>query len=255
MCGIAGYHGSNAIAQQRIDACLALMGRRGPDHRAVRSWNASNGTRTHLLHSRLSIIDFDARSNQPMQFDGAWIAFNGELYNYVERRDELQREGVALRTHSDTEAMLASLRVGGWSALDCCEGMWAFALYDERNATLSLCRDRFGEKPLYILRDACGVYFGSEIKFVAALSGRRLEINYDHLWRYLVNGYKALYKEPRNFFKDIEELRPGTVMHIDADLGTRQERYWQPRCSPVSQMSFQEAVAGTRARIISSAGR
>ena len=249
MCGIAGYHGSVSLPRERIDACLALMSRRGPDHRAFRDWRDASGTHTYLLHSRLSIIDFDARSNQPMQFDGACIAYNGELYNYVERRAELEAEGVPLGTRSDTEVLLALLRRNGWGAIDRCEGMWAFALYDERTASLALCRDRFGEKPLYVLRDKTGLYFGSEIKFIAALCGRRLKINHDHLWRYLVNGYKALYKQHAGFFEGVEEVQPGTIVHIDALLAERQERYWAPRIDQLQQMSFAEAVTGTRERL------
>ena len=249
MCGIAGYHGRNALPPEHIDTCLALMRRRGPDHRAYRDWTTPSGIHTYLLHSRLSIIDFDARSNQPMHFDGAWIAFNGELYNYVECRTQLERDRVALYTRSDTEVLLASLRHRGWPALDHCEGMWAFALYDEGAASLALCRDRFGEKPLYILRDASGLYFGSEIKFIAALAGRRLAVNHDHLWRYLVNGYKALYKQPGGFFADIEELPPGTVLHIDGTMKETEQRYWAPRATQKLQMSFEEAVLGCRERL------
>lgn len=248
MCGIAGYHGRSPISQLRVDACLALMGRRGPDHRESRTWSDGD-IHSCLLHSRLSIIDFDARSNQPMHFDGAWIAFNGELYNYIECRAELDREGIVLRTRSDTEVMLATLRCNGWSSLDRCEGMWAFALYDEKDASLTLCRDRFGEKPLYLLHDAHGVYFGSEVKFVAALAGRRLTVNHDHLWRYLVNGYKALYKKASTFFHGIEEVPSGTLIHIDRDLKETQRRFWNVLHQPRAEMSFEEAVKETRARL------
>ena len=249
MCGIAGYHGSQPLGQERVNACLALMGRRGPDHRDARSWALPGGMHTTLLHSRLSIIDLGERANQPMTVDQQWIVFNGELYNYLERRDDLKRQGVPLRTESDTEVMLSTLRHQGWDALDRCEGMWAFAVYDERQGVLSLCRDRFGEKPLYMLRDESGVYFGSEIKFVAALAGRRLEVNYDHLWRYLVNGYKALYKTRETFFVGIEELPPGSVLHIDRDRAERIERYWAPTFNQSDEMTFEEAVGGARARL------
>lgn len=252
MCGIAGYHGRSLISRERVEACLALMGRRGPDYRESRSWFTPGGTHTCLLHSRLSIIDLDPRANQPMMVDDGWIVFNGELYNYIERSAELEREGVRLRTQSDTEVMLASLRHTGWSVLDRCEGMWAFAVYDEERGSLALCRDRFGEKPLYMLRDNTGIYFGSEIKFVAALAGRRLEVNHDHLWRYLVNGYKALYKQPHAFFKDIEELPPATVLHLDSAGNATEQRYWQPTCARKDEMTFEEAVAGARSRLIRS---
>ena len=250
MCGIAGYIGRDALSQSRIDDCLALMRRRGPDDATARTWLGPSG-HVHLLHSRLSIIDLDPRSHQPMHLDGTWIALNGELYNYVELRAELERAGVSLRTQSDTEVLLASIRQSGWNVLDECEGMWAFAYYNEALGRLSLSRDRFGEKPLFALRTADGLFFGSEVKFLAALTGRRIPVNRDHLWRYLVNGYKALYKKPASFFEGVEEVEAGTVMHVDA-AGVTSCRYWRPTVLPDDSMTFEEAVAGARDRLIRS---
>jgi len=252
MCGIAGYFGPTPLPSQRADVCLALMGRRGPDHRECRSWQGPGGMHTSLLHSRLSIIDLDPRANHPMLVEGAWIVFNGELYNYLERRQEAEAAGASLRTRSDTEVLLACIRRLGWAVLDRCEGMWAFASYDEGTGALTLCRDRFGEKPLYILRDGPRLYFASEIKFLAALAGRRLQVNHDHLWRYLVNGYKALYKSPASFFRDVEELAPGTLLSLDANGGQDARRYWRPGIEVQDAMSFDEAVAGARSRLIRS---
>ena len=87
-------------------------------------------------------------------------------------------------------------------------------------------RDRFGEKPLYILRDGEDLYFGSEVKFIASMLGRRLAVNERHLHRYLVNGYKALYKTKETFFAGVEELDAGTRMTIGAGGAIRSERYW-----------------------------
>src|SRR5690242_266815 len=117
MCGIAGYQGRTQLARERIDACLALMGRRGPDHRAFREWQTASGAHTVLLHSRLSIIDLDPRANQPMGFGTSWISFNGEVYNFVERRKDLEAAGIRLRTDSDTEVLLASISRFGWDVL------------------------------------------------------------------------------------------------------------------------------------------
>lgn len=252
MCGIAGYHGPRPLESERIDACLALMGRRGPDHRESRSWTSPAGRHTTLLHGRLSIIDLDPRANQPMAVDRQWMIFNGELYNYLERREDLRADGVALRTQSDSEVLLASIGRYGWDVLDRCEGMWAFGVYDETSGTLTLSRDRFGEKPLYILRDGDALYFGSEVKFVAALAGRRLQVDYDHLWRYLVNGYKALYKTRQTFFSGIEELPAGTSLHIDDGGRERAVRYWTPAIAQQPSMTFEEAVEGARRRLIRS---
>jgi asparagine synthase (glutamine-hydrolysing) len=205
-----------------------------------------------MLFTRLAIIDLDERANQPLNADNKWIIFNGEMYNYLERRAELSARGVSFRTESDTEVLLHAIHHQDWSVLDQCEGMWAFALYDERDGSFTLCRDRFGEKPLYIYRDASGLYFGSEVKFIVALMGRKLEVNHDHLYRYLVNGYKALYKDGHSFFKGITELASGTYLSISSEGREEPKRYWIPCIEQDDSMSYEEAVKGTRERLIRS---
>src|ERR1700690_277134 len=217
MCGIAGYFGTQTIPPERIEACLKLMGQRGPDQAAYRQFTNSQGRKATMLFTRLAIIDLDERANQPFHSEDKWIVFNGEMYNYLERRAELSAQGVSFRTESDTEVLLQALHRQDWSVLDKCEGMWAFALYDEKDGSFTLCRDRFGEKPLYMYRDSSGLYFGSEVKFIVALLGRKLEVNHDHLYRYLVNGYKTLSKDGHTFFKGITELSPGTYLSVDSE--------------------------------------
>jgi asparagine synthase (glutamine-hydrolysing) len=253
MCGIAGYQGRSPLARERIDVCLALMSRRGPDHREAREWQTASGTYTALLHSRLSIIDLDPRANQPMGFDGSWISLNGEIYNFLERRKELEVAGVVLKTRSDTEVLLASISRFGWEVLDKCEGMWAFALYDEASGRLTLSRDRFGEKPLYYLATGDGIYFASEIKFIAALLGERLAVNHDHLWRYLVNGYKALYKNSAHaFFHGVREVKAGANLVCEHGNIVSEARYWSPAPAVDNDMRFADAVAGAKERLIRS---
>ncbi|MFA4903574.1 MAG: asparagine synthase (glutamine-hydrolyzing) [Desulfobaccales bacterium] len=252
MCGIAGYFGLKELDPERLQACLALMRRRGPDHEAFRHWTNPAGRNVYLLHSRLSIIDLDPRANQPFQVGSKWLVYNGELYNYLEVRRDLQAHGRHFTTESDTEVLLNALECHGWSALDRCEGMWAFAVYDEADGSLTLCRDRFGEKPLYLYRTGSGVYFGSEIKFITALLGRRLEVNFDHLYRYLVNGYKALYKDSHTFFKGLGELPSASCLHLDAEGQEEQYKYWRPGFCPDETITYPAAVAGVRERLIRS---
>jgi len=252
MCGIAGYCGPKELDPERLQACLGLMRRRGPDHAAYRRFTNQAGRNVYLLHSRLSIIDLDPRANQPFQAGSKWLVLNGELYNYLEVRRDLQAQGAQFTTESDTEVLVSALNRHGWSILDRCEGMWAFAVFDEADGSLSLCRDRFGEKPLYIFRDHDGLYFGSEVKFIAALLGRRLAVNFDHLYRYLVNGYKALYKEGHTFFQGLSELEPATYLRLDASGQETRSAYWQPAFRPDDGMTYPEAVAGVRSRLIRS---
>lgn len=252
MCGIAGYFGSDSLPQARLAATLSLMGRRGPDHAAHRHWQNQAGRQIYLLHSRLSIIDLDARANQPLQVASKHLIFNGELYNYLERRAELTARGHTFATESDTEVLLMSIHHLGWQVLDRCEGMWAFAAYDEADGSLTLCRDRFGEKPLYLYEDHTGLYFGSEVKFIFALMGRRLPVNYHHLYRYLVNGYKALYKGGDTFFKGLTELRPAAILLLNAHGHKAESLYWRPAFWPQEAMTYEEATEGTRQRLVRS---
>ncbi|MCI0564621.1 MAG: asparagine synthase (glutamine-hydrolyzing) [Nitrososphaera sp.] len=252
MCGIAGYIGRCELDSAKIQACLRLMHRRGPDHAVYRHWINSTGRNVYLLHSRLNIIDLDERANQPFCVGSKWMVYNGELYNYLELRTELVAQGHLFATESDTEVLLRAIDHFGWSILDRCEGMWAFAVYDEADGSLTLCRDRFGEKPLYLYWDESGLYFGSEIKFIVALLGRRLEVNFDHLYRYMVNGYKTLYKNGYTFFKDLTELPPATILRIDVTGSEERYVYWQPRFCPDNTILYADVVAGVRERLIHS---
>lgn len=226
------------------------MGRRGPDgHGSIAT--RIGGRNAYLLHSRLRIIDLDPRANQPFKRADGHLCFNGEVYNYLELREKLNQGGEAFTTESDTEVLAAILATQGWQGLDTCEGMWAFAWVDSQGLMLS--RDRFGEKPLFIFEDASGVYFGSEPKFIFALLGHRLPINHHHLRRYLVNGYKALYKGTDCFFSGLSELPPGTMLAFDVAGNRRSWRYWEPRFDVCDEtMGFPQAVEAARHALLES---
>jgi len=246
MCGIAGYFGKRSIDDQELERCLNRMRHRGPDHTAWKHFANRNGRNAYLLHSRLSIIDLDQRSNQPFHVGQKWLVYNGELYNYKELREGLEKKGMSFQTTSDTEVLLRSIDYEGWPCLDQYEGMWAFAIYDEENASLTLCRDRFGEKPLYLYRDETGLYFGSEIKFILELLGHSLSVNLPHLMRYLVNGYRSLYKVNQTFFEGITELPHACRLSISPDGKETLARYWTPVLHIENSMGYEEAVRETR---------
>jgi asparagine synthase (glutamine-hydrolysing) len=252
MCGIAGYYGTQELPVERIQECLRVMGRRGPDHAGFFTHSPTPGRHVALLHTRLSIIDLDPRANQPFSYDSHFLVYNGELYNYVELRRELAARGSAFVTESDTEVLAHLLAEQGWPGLDKGEGMWAFAWYDARDGSLLLGRDRFGEKPLYLYRDATGFYFGSEIKFLACLAGRRLQVNARQLYRFLVNGYKSLYKTADTFFQNVSELPSGSVLLVPQTGEEKAHRYWTPAFKPDDAMSYADAVEGARAALIRS---
>jgi asparagine synthase (glutamine-hydrolysing) len=254
MCGIAGYFGTRSLDDKAIADTLALMRRRGPDAAAHVHFCGPSGRNVYLLHSRLKIVDLDPRANQPFSIAPLTLAFNGEVYNFVELRRELEAKGHVFRSTSDTEVLARILadHSAASAALDRCEGMWAFAAYDEREGSLLLSRDRFGEKPLYLHRAADGVYFASEVKFLFRLLGRRLPVDLDHLRRYLVNGYKSLYKRGTAFFRGLEELPAASTLRIDRDGNETSARYWQPSYEQDESMPYEAAVRGTRERLIRS---
>ena len=253
MCGIAGFFCKDRAKDARIHKTLNLMSNRGPDNQDFRLFRTSVDERhVGLLHSRLSIIDLESRSNQPYTIGNQTITFNGEIYNYIELRDALYKRGIHLNTSSDTEVLLHYFRIYGEKCVDFLEGMWAFAVYDTSNETLFLSRDRFGEKPLYYFENDEGFYFGSEIKFLKSLTGKSFSINHRHLMRHMVHGYKALYKSEETYFENIRELKYAENLSIKAKGRGEPKRYWTPAHEIDYGMSLSDAVDGTREALLNS---
>lgn len=250
MCGIAGYIGKKRINNNVINATLALMQNRGPDFQDYNSFSF-NETNIYMLHSRLSIIDLDKRSNQPLSFNGATVVFNGEIYNYIEVRNKLKKLGHQFSTNSDTEVLLKAYIEYGEDCVKHFNGMWTFAIWDEKNKKLFLSRDRFAEKPLYYVKDDDGFYFASEIKAIQSLRQKKLEVNYDHIKRYLVYGYKFLHKTSETFFHDLLELNFSSNVTIDCNNNFIETKYWKPERNE-KNMSLSEAIEGTRHHLLES---
>ena len=249
MCGVAGYFGITPPDRGRLEAAGAALRHRGPDGQGIYT-NRLGDREVALVFRRLAIIDLDPRSDQPFEHDGGMLVFNGEIYNYLELRQELQSLGHRFRTQGDAEVIVHALRQWGPDACDRFEGMWAFAWYDTRDGSLLLSRDRFGEKPLFLWRRDGGIYFSSEVKAIAALAGRWPDIDRGHLVRYLINGYKALYKVRDTFFEGIEELPAGSLMRVTASGEVSTRRYWTPSFEERESMTYDDAVGATREALI-----
>lgn len=253
VCGIAGYIGPRPRATDAVALCLELMRRRGPDHAGAASREMGRSRVAQLLSTRLDVIDLTERANQPLHVGAKTIVYNGELYNYRELRVELEREGDRFASDSDTEVLVRGLARWGEAALERFEGMWAFALHDAEDGSVTLCRDRFGEKPLWIHRGPDGITFASEPKAVFALLGRRLEPDLDQLRRYLVTGYRTLWTDDDpSFFRGLELLPAASVLRFEADGRETHRRYWEPLFDPDEDLSYDEAVAGVRDRVLRS---
>ena len=253
MCGIAGYFCGNNIPEKRVDQTLELMKNRGPDHQDAKVFiNHSSSRTVGLLHSRLSIIDLDPRSNQPFTIGNLSIVYNGEIYNFVELRKDLEKKNILLKTRSDTEVLLHYFKIYGEKCVDYFEGMWAFAIYNNIDGTLFLSRDRFAEKPLYYMENGDGFFFGSETKFLKSLSGTALSVNREHLMRHLAHGYKSLYKTDQTYFIGVKELKFAQNIWVSLEGVSKPYRYWLPTSEVDNTLSLEDSISGARESLLES---
>jgi asparagine synthase (glutamine-hydrolysing) len=234
MCGIAGFWGGRFNDEQAEDV-LRRMGsaieHRGPDDAGV--WFDVN-VGIGLSHRRLSIVDLSAAGHQPMHSSSSRyvMVFNGEVYNHLEMRAMLEQAlGQALpwRGHSDTETLLAGFEHWGFEqTLRRTVGMFAIALWDRESRTLSLARDRMGEKPLYYAMAGGVLYFGSELKALKAHPLFKTTIDRNALSLFLRHSYVPA---PFSIYQDVRKLEPGSWIEFDrAVLGGNKQfqarRYW-----------------------------
>jgi|LakMenE01Jun11ns_1017448.scaffolds.fasta_scaffold9954478_1 asparagine synthase (glutamine-hydrolysing) len=252
MCGIAGIWAKSDPNILQIESSLKLLCHRGPDDQKYETFKTKNGLNATLLFTRLAIIDLDPRANQPMGYGGLWLTLNGEIYNYREIRKELEEKGVQFHTSSDTEVLLKGLYTYGWSILNKLEGMWAIAVYDENNDRLTLCRDRFGEKPLSYIKTTDGIFYASEVKILEKLSGTILVPNKLQLQRFLINGYKSLYKTTETFFEGVIDVPAKSLLHFNDDGSIDTEVYWKPNIEIDESIDFSEAVKQSREKLVRS---
>lgn len=265
MCGISGFvsldRSVSTIDYVRGHATLA---HRGPDDNGIvylspeyklscklnkdssgNFWNEvlndlPNG-KALLGHHRLSILDLSDHGHQPMRHENYTLLFNGEIYNYVELREELISLGQKFITDSDTEVLLKAWAQWGEKALAKLNGMWAFCIYDEVNERLVLSRDRFGEKPLYWAKQKQTIYFASELKFFKSLIPLRLNVLLAN--DYLVNC--QIDHTDQTLFSDIYQVKPGALLTFDlSNLKYKETRYWDlSKYSVEAKRSFEETCA------------
>lgn len=218
MCGIAGIAGK-VSAESDLGRMLDASPWRGPDDRGVFHEGSVS-----LGQLRLSIIDCTDAGHQPMpSHDGRYvITFNGEIFNYIELRAELQRMGHSFKTTGDTEVILEAYRAWGEACVEHMNGMWAFALYDRTDKTLFCARDRFGVKPFFYRQLGDQLHIGSEMKNLLAI--QKSEPDFQYLYHFFDR--KTPLGCDRTVFKDIRHLRPGhTLTWKNGAVSIR--RYWQ----------------------------
>jgi len=240
MCGITGiYSFRNGLEPNWIKSMTDIIRHRGPDDEGYLAVNISNNKAISLIgndskvngthirmykeknnlflgHRRLSILDVSSLGHQPMSNTNKnlWITYNGEIYNYIEIREELKRLGYSFKTQTDTEVILCSYEEWGEDCLKKFNGMWSFVIYDKRKDILFGARDRFGVKPFYYYYDRKYFVFASEIKALVSLPFIEKKINNNSLFDFLA--FSGIASNEETIFKSIYELQPSNsfTLHL-----------------------------------------
>lgn len=248
MCGFVACLdlSGGGVGNRYINRMTDVIWHRGPDDSGyVRQDNVSFGFR------RLSIQDLSEHGHQPMSLAeaGVTIVFNGEIYNFVELRSELERRGRRFRSTGDTEVLLHAYLEWGAGCLDRLNGMWAFVIYDAKRKVLFGARDRFGIKPLYRYANAGAVVLCSEIKSIRVVPDFPLTPNWRTSAAFLLEG--RLDDTEDTFYREVRQVRAGHAFEIGLDGAYHEWRYWQPDAAESGSFSdppgeyaelFEEAV-------------
>jgi asparagine synthase (glutamine-hydrolysing) len=234
MCGICGKYSPSGVKSEELKAMLDTIVHRGPD---------DSGCYLHgsigLGNRRLSIIDLHSGRQPISNEDGTvWVVYNGEMYNFPQLRRQLEAKGHTFRTNSDTEAIVHLYEDLGERCVEQIGGMFAFALWDEKQQKLLLARDRIGQKPLFYSQDGSNFYFGSEIKSILAVHPCKPELDSLAMHDYLSLRFIS---PPRTIFKHIRKLPPAHTLTFDNGQITLR-RYWQ--------LSFREKLKLSEAEIL-----
>ncbi|HZV00221.1 MAG TPA: asparagine synthase (glutamine-hydrolyzing) [Planctomycetota bacterium] len=251
MCGLTGFWSPHARpprdAEERVRGMALVLRHRGPDDGGA--WTEDDGT-VGLGHRRLSILELSAQGSQPMASESGRyvIVFNGEIYNHLELRSQLEHRA-RWRGGSDTETLLAAFEAWGIrGATQRLRGMFAFAVWDRRERKLALGRDRVGIKPLYYAWSVGGDFlFGSELKPLRRYPGFAAEIDRRALGLYVRHGYVPT---PLTIYKDARKLPPGSILTIGSPVrnAVAIERYW--RAEEVVERGLAEPLNSTDDRAI-----
>lgn len=240
MCGILGWLGRHeTIDAARFESALDLLSHRGPNDRGV-----FKAPGILLGHRRLSILDLSPAGHQPMleRSSGAVLVFNGEIYNHLELRAELEVLGHRFSGNSDTEVLLHALIEWEEHALPRLNGMWALAFWQSGKQRLMLARDRFGVKPLYYRNAQTGLAFASEPKAILELFPEHRKVSEQTLLDFL--GHNLLYARGESFYQGIHVLPPAHYAFYKPGAGTlRLSRYWDYPENTDDALTADEAVA------------
>jgi asparagine synthase (glutamine-hydrolysing) len=212
MCGIAALLNNKSLDKENIQKMTEIIKHRGPDGDGFESFLDG---KIWFGHRRLSIIDLSELGKQPMSYDNGryWITYNGEIYNYIEIKEELVKLGFKFKSNTDTEVILAAYSYWGKECLNKFNGMWAFIIFDNKNKTIFAARDRFGIKPLYYwISDDQLVGFGSEIKQFTVLPGWNAIMNHQRVYDFL--NWNLTDHTNETLFKNVFQIKGGEALEI-----------------------------------------
>ncbi|NJN74761.1 MAG: asparagine synthase (glutamine-hydrolyzing) [Limnothrix sp. RL_2_0] len=234
MCGIAGILDYRTpISSQEIDRFVDSLTHRGPDGRGVYLNNAGS-VNVALGHRRLAILDLSSQGKNPMPYGGEdgqryWITYNGEVYNFIEIRSELQSLGYRFQSETDTEVIIAAYEQWGLNCLERFNGMWAFAVWDTIDHSLLLVRDRFGIKPLYYWASGSKFAFASEIKAFLKLDKFEPKINDQVGYLLTQNCYAYEGVTDQTLIQSLRRLKSGHYLKLTQDGTLTVSQWWETR--------------------------
>jgi asparagine synthase (glutamine-hydrolysing) len=248
MCGIAGVLNSSTGARKGLErdatAMADSLAHRGPDDHGI--WSDLDAGIV-LTHRRLSIVDLSPTGHQPMiSADGRFvIVFNGEIYNFQDLRPELEERGVQFRGHSDTEVMLEAFAAYGIaSTVRRLIGMFTIAVWDKRDRTLTLIRDRLGIKPLYWMKQGGLFLFGSELKSLRAYPGWTPHADRGAVASYMRHNYIPA---PHSIYQGVKKLEQGSILTLPWGGEPRIERFWDARA--IAKAGLADPLRGSDAEM------
>jgi len=253
VCGLAGYVAFEEApnCQDRLQNALNLLKNRGPNGSGIEIQKVGH-VEIGLGHTRLSVLDLSSSANQPMvSFDKNFIiVFNGEIYNYLELRIELQEAGFSFVTDGDTEVLLNAWIAWGEGCLRKLNGMFSFSILNLREGTLTIVRDNFGIKPMYFAQIDNVFYFASTLPALNALTGGCLKPCLLTGLQYIANGSYG--SEDNTFFENAKQLMPAHYLHVVLEKSnfSKQKKWWDPSAELQYEVSFSEATETIKDKFI-----
>lgn len=242
MCGIAGIYlfDGSKVELDQIDKFTDTLAHRGPNGRGI--W-FNDALTLALGHRRLSILDTSENGHQPMSYDGGryWISLNGEIYNFLEIRSDLETQGYKFKSETDTEVLLAAYKCWGAAMQHKFNGMWAFAIYDTLEQVLFLSRDRFGVKPLYYYHKNGKFYFASEVQSIHYLLGGSNELNDEVIADTIYGGFQS-HGTDQTYLKEVFALPGGFSLYLKDNVAIIQKWYELKKVTTPSSFKKQALV-------------